>query len=193
MTTLDDTYTLGSVTVTDAPDRLVPAIEPAPLSRRRQTLRVLALVVLAAAVVVGVLAWRKDGQAPRVQAAPGAVMPASAIIEQTWGIRFVAVSVLADGGLVEVRYQVVDPGKSTRIHAGDATSSKKYLPILVVEGTGAKVETRSVMFQFNHPTDKSGRLYSIIYGNASGALKPHTLVTIHMSDGTELQHVPVTI
>lgn len=128
-----------------------------------------------------------------MQAAPGTAMPASAIIEQQWGVRFIAVSILADGGLIEVRYQVIDPSRSTRIHTGDATSDKKYLPILVVEGTGAKVETRSVMFHFNHPTDKTGRLYSIIYGNTRGALKPHTLVTIQMPDGSELQHVPVTI
>ena len=193
MTTLEDSYTAGIVTADDAPVIVVAAIDPAPSSRRRQALGVLALVVLAIAVVVGVRAWRMNDRGSRVQAAPGAVMPASAIIEQKWGIRFTAVSVLADGGLIEVRYQVIDPGKSTRIHSGDATSDKKYLPILIVEGTGAKVEARSVMFHFNHPSDKTGRLYSIIYGNTGGALKPHTLVTIHMTDGSELQHVPVTI
>ena len=120
-------------------------------------------------------------------------MPVSAAIEQSWGIRFTALSVLADGGLIELRYQVVDPSRSARIHTGDTTSETKNLPTLVVEGTGAKVESRSVMFHFHHASDKDGRLYSIIYGNAGGALKPHTLVTIHMADGSELQHVPVTI
>ena len=125
-------------------------------------------------------------------AAPNAVMPVSSAIEQNWGIRFVALSVLADGGLVELRYEVVDPAKSGKIHGGDATSDTKNLPILIVEGTGARVTSRSVMFHYAHATDKSGRLYSIIYGNAGGALKAHYLVTVYMADGLELQHVPVT-
>jgi hypothetical protein len=139
------------------------------------------------------VSWRLQDRGTRVAAAPGAKMPASATIEQNWGIRFVELSVLADGGLIELRYQVVDPSKSGRIHVGDATSDTKNLPVLVAEGTGAKVQSRSVMFHFQHSGDVSGRLYSIIYGNAGGALKPHTLVTIRMSDGSELQHVPVAI
>ena len=166
-------------------------IDSAP--RDRRLLRSLGVVVAAVMLAAGVMAWRLNERGTRVLAAPGAVMPSSPSIEQNWGIRFTAVSVLADGGLIELRYQVVDPSRSPRIHTGDATNDTKNLPVLIVEGTGAKVESRSVMFHFHHASDKDGRLYSIIYGNAGGALKPHTLVTIHLSDGSELQHVPVTV
>ena len=150
-------------------------------------------MALAIAVVLGVVAWRLQGRGTRVAADPNAKMPVSAVIEQNWGIRFISLSILADGGLAELRYQVVDNSKSQRIHVGDAKNDTKNLPILVVEGTGAEVLTRSVMFHFQHASYKTGRSYSIIYGNAGGAVKPHTLVTIRLSDGLELQHVPVTI
>ena len=172
---------------------IVSVAVPARSARHRSTVLVALCALVAIALAVGVVSWRLHDRGTRVQAAPGATMPASASIEQNWGIRFVALSVLADGGLIELRYQVVDPSKSGRIHVGDATSDTKNLPVLVEEGTGAKVQSRSVMFHFQHSGDVSGRLYSIIYGNAGGALKPHTLVTIRLSDGSELQHVPVTI
>jgi hypothetical protein len=166
---------------------------PGRAAQQRSMLRLVLCSLVAIALAIGVVSWRLQDRGTRVTAAPGAKMPASATIEQNWGIRFVALSVLADGGLIELRYQVVDPAKSGRIHVGDAQSDTKNLPVLVEEGTGAKVQSRSVMFHFQHSGDVSGRLYSIIYGNAGGALKPHTLVTIRLSDGSELQHVPVTI
>ena len=161
--------------------------------RVRGSLRNLGAALAIVALATAVFAWRLHDRGTRVQAPPTAVMPTSAAIEQNWGIRFTTLAVLADGGLIELRYQVVDPSKSARIHTGDATSELKNLPVLVVEGTGAKVESRSVMFHFHHASDKDGRLYSIIYGNAGGALKPHTFVTIRLSDGLALQHVPVTV
>ncbi len=187
MTVLEGSDTLRSMAAVGAP------VDPAnpPVSKRR-AVPVAIWIVVALVLVGSVVAWRMRSPGSRVVAPKNAAMPVSSAIEQNWGIRFTALSLLADGGLIEVRYQVVDTSKSARIHTGDATNSAKNLPILIVEGTGAKVETRSVMFHFAHASDKTGRLYSIIYGNAGGALKAHTFVTIRLSDGLELQHVPVT-
>jgi hypothetical protein len=71
---------------------------------KRRGFGVAVWVAIALVVVVGVVAWRMRPPGSRVPAALHTPMPVSSAIEQGWGIRFTAVSVLADGGLVEVRY-----------------------------------------------------------------------------------------
>jgi hypothetical protein len=115
-------------------------------------------------------------------------VPASAAIEQQWGIRFIALNLLADGGLLDLEYQVVDPSKSGRIHIGGI----KQLPVIQVEGTRRTVTSDSLMFHFQHEnTDAPGRTYSIIYGNANGVVHPGARITIALSDGLRLHHFPV--
>ena len=117
-----------------------------------------------------------------------AVMPTSAAIESQWGIRFTNVVLLADGGLVEMRYQVLDPSKSARIHSG----SLKDLPTIKVEESGKVVGSQSLMFHFHHgDTNALGRTYSILYGNAGGAIHLHSRVAIQLPDGLQLQHILV--
>jgi hypothetical protein len=117
-----------------------------------------------------------------------ATMPTSAAIESQWGIRFTNVVLLADGGLVEMRYQVLDPAKSARIHTG----SLKDLPQIKVEESGKVVASQSLMFHFHHgDTNAQGRTYSILYGNAGGAIHLHSRVAIQLPDGLSLQHILV--
>jgi hypothetical protein len=118
-------------------------------------------------------------------------MPTSAQIEQQWGVRVVLVQLLADNGLVEMRYLVVDATKAAKLHA-DSTSLA-LIPWIKVEGTGLSIKSQSVMYHFQHGVGQGldGRMYSIIYGNANNVLHAHATVTIVMPDGLELQHVPV--
>jgi hypothetical protein len=125
--------------------------------------------------------------APVVPAGP-TTMPTSAAIESQWGIRFTNLVLLADGGLIEMRYQVLDPAKSTRIHSG----TLKDLPVLKVEDSGKVVSSQSLMFHFHHgDTNAQGRTYSILYGNAGGAIHLHSRVAIQLPDGLQLQHILV--
>jgi hypothetical protein len=125
--------------------------------------------------------------APVVPAGP-TTMPTSAAIESQWGIRFTDLVLLADGGLIEMRYQVLDPAKSTRIHSG----TLKDLPVLKVEDSGKVVGSQSLMFHFHHgDTNAQGRTYSILYGNAGGAIHLHSRVAIQLPDGLQLQHILV--
>jgi len=76
-----------------------------------------AVVLLAVVGVRAVVARQQEAQ----QAATAAAFrsfPANPTIEERWGIRFTAVNVLADGGIVELRYIVIDPAKGARIHSG---------------------------------------------------------------------------
>jgi hypothetical protein len=125
--------------------------------------------------------------APVVPAGPVA-MPTSAAIESQWGIRFTNLVLLADGGLVEMRYQVLDPSRSSRIHSG----SMADLPKIKVEESGKLVTSQSLMFHFHHgETNAQGRTYSILYANAGGAIHLNSRVAIQLPDGLSLQHILV--
>jgi hypothetical protein len=119
-----------------------------------------------------------------------AKMPTSGAIENAWGLRFVSVNVLADGGMIEARYEVVDANKGGRIHR-DPTL--KDMPVIISEVTGQQVNSHDLLFHIHRGmgVHDEGRAYSIVYGNANFALRPGSLVTIKMSDGLTLQHVPV--
>jgi hypothetical protein len=132
------------------------------------------------------------GASHRTLAPSGATMPTNPRIEQEWGIRFTVVQLLADNGLVEVRYQVLDNNKANRLHAD--SSSLANLPTIYLEGTDKVVKSNSLLFHIHHEWEQGseGRAYSIVYGNPNGALYPRAFVTVAMPDGLKLQHVPVS-
>jgi hypothetical protein len=150
--------------------------------------------ILASGLRIGVAMYdnyvvaRAQAQA---QANSHLAMPTSPQIEQQWGVRVVLVQLLADNGLVEMRYLVVDANKAAKLHAD--SSSLALIPWIKVEGTGLAIKSQSVMYHFQHGVGQGldGRMYSIIYGNANGALHAHSVVTIVMPDGLELKHIPV--
>ncbi len=123
--------------------------------------------------------------------ATSTAMPSSPQIEAKWGIRFTQAQLLADGGLIELRYQVLDNGKASRLH--DQSNSLANIPWIEVEGTGGKVVSNSLLFHIHHEynTGSEGVTYSIIYGNAGGIIGPRALISVHMADGLVLRHVPV--
>jgi hypothetical protein len=128
----------------------------------------------------------------RTLAPVNAAMPANPRIEQEWGIRFTVVQLLADNGLVEMRYLVLDNDKANRLHAD--SSSLANLPTMYLEGTDKVVKSNSLLFHIHHEWEQGseGRAYSIVYGNPGGALYPRAYVTIGLPDGLKLQHVPVS-
>lgn len=153
------------------------------------------LILMAASLVLGaryavsarLISMPFSKPAPVEPAGP-VKMPTNAAIESQWGVRFTNVVLLADGGLVEMRYQVLDPSKSSRIHSG----SLKDLPVIKVEDSGKTVTSQSLMFHFHHgDTNAQGRTYSILYGNAGGAIHNHSRVAIQLPDGLQLQHILV--
>jgi hypothetical protein len=170
-----------------------------PMTRSRLRRLLVPLAVLAAALVlafglrVGVSSGQTWWNANHRPIAPsGATMPSNPRIEQDWGIRFTVVQLLADNGLVELRYQVLDNTKANRLHADN--SSLANLPTIYVEGTGKVVRSNSLLFHIHHEWDQGsdGRAYSIVYGNSGGVIYPRALLTVALPDGLKLQHVPVS-
>lgn len=98
------------------------------------------------------------------------------------GVRVDLVAVVGGGGMVELRYQVVDADKaSLLIHQDDAR------PKMVAEDTGAQVVLPSQ--PHNHKTDfKVGGTYFIMFPNTRTALHDGTPVTLVVGD-YRLEHL----
>jgi hypothetical protein len=168
---------------------------------RGRLARLLVPVALLAVVVGSVIGIRKLTDHGTTASAGAAVapqhpipVPISQAVEDKWGVRFTNALVEASGGVIELRYEIVDAVKAGKLHLADPkTTQALNMPSVIVESTGAVVKPASLMFHFHHgPTESEGRTYSIIYGNAGGAIKPGVKTTIKMSDGLKIEHVTFT-
>ena len=168
---------------------------------RRTKLLIVVAAILTAVVVFSVRIASQPGATKIVNAAPARFVPVpqSPAIAAAWGIQFTGFFMEADGGLIDLRYEVVNPAKSGRIHGGDPTNpdpnaAVKALPTFIDENDGRKVYPTSAMLHFEHfhfQTELLGNTYSIIYGNSGGAIHVGDKVTIVMADGIQLHDVVV--
>ena len=138
---------------------------------------VLALGLLAL-IVAGLGAWQLFG--PEKQWEAG-TMPVSSEIEERFGVRFSLLAVTADGGMIELRYRVIDEGKAANF--GHFTETA---PLLIAEDTGEIVDV-TIMGLHNHRVEP-GRQYYVLYRNTDGAIQSGRPVTIALGD-LELEHV----
>jgi hypothetical protein len=154
-----------------------------PFVRAALGLLVLALVFTAVLFIRG---WRpsSDQTGRPAPATAATAMPISAAIESTYGIRFTGVDVTAGGGMIQVRYQVIDSAKTEAIHGTD-------LAPYVVDGRGTKYADPG-MVGHSHvgKTLAAGRTDYILLANAMGGVKHGSTVTIKVGD-LELRGVPV--
>lgn len=156
---------------------------------RRPFVRAAIGIAAVAALALGILlarGWRpgSNDTAAKPEAASASGMPVSAAIEAKYGVRFLGVDVTSSGGMVQLRYQVLDGDKTEAIHAADAapfvidTNGKKYAdPGMVGHSHVGKTPT-------------PGRSDYILLANAGGGVKPGSTVTIKVGD-LELRNVPV--
>jgi hypothetical protein len=133
------------------------------------------LLVVALAGAAGGWAWEtyRAGQLPGV--------PASAeVVEAQWGIRITHIAVLADGGLIDFRFQVIDPDKAAPLFSLDNR------PILIVEATGRRVE--SLYHPLHSHTIVAGQSQYILYNNTGGAIQSGAAVSVLLGD-VRLEHI----
>ncbi len=142
----------------------------------RHLLLVLGLLVLVSA---GLAAWRIQS-VDRTEWVPG-TMPASPEIEEKFGVRFTFLAVTADGGMVELRYRVIDEGKAANFGHYSETA-----PMIIAEDTGKVVDV-TIMGLHNHRVEP-GRMYYVLYRNTENALEPGRPATIAIGD-LKLEHV----
>lgn len=154
----------------------LPSRWPRVLSLRRDAL----LGGIALAVVVG-LGLATGGAPLPLGGSPADTIPTSPAIEARWGIRISHVAVTADGGLVEVRFLVLDGDKAVAMMQGQTN-----LPVLQVEGSGAVVNSAALMS--GRHSIAPGRSSFLLYRNTGGAIRPGSLVTLVFGD-LRLEHV----
>jgi hypothetical protein len=144
------------------------------------TVRHLLLTACVVALLSGaVVAWRAYRTAQTVWE-PG-TMPVSSEIEDKFGVRFTFVAVTAKGGMVELRYRVVDEGKAANFGHYSETA-----PMLIAEDTGKVVDV-TIMGLHNHRVEP-GRQYYVLYRNTDRAIQSHRPVSIAVGD-LKLEHV----
>jgi hypothetical protein len=134
-----------------------------------------AAAVASATLVVGLRLVIVDIAEPAGVTAVPVELPSSPAIESAYGVRFVQLDVLAGGGLVELRYLVVDPARSARLHeAGQA-----HLPRIVTQSGAQLTETP---YHSHARTETAGASYSILYRNDGGAVERGDAVTLRVGD-----------
>ncbi len=142
----------------------------------RHLLLTLALVALVGAAAVG---WSLRARDAR-EWVPG-TMPTSPEMEEKFGVRFSFLAVTADGGMVELRYRVIDEGKAANF--GHYTETA---PMVISEDTGKIVDV-TIMGLHNHRVEP-GRTYYVLYRNTASAIQSGRPVTIAVGD-LKIEHV----
>ena len=98
------------------------------------------------------------------------------------GIRITKVVVTADGGLVDLRYQVIDPDKAVFLF-----DNLDVVPMMIAPN-GEVIRLESLP----HRHDVyAGLAYFILYRNAKNSVQPGSQVTVVVGDDLYLEHVAV--
>jgi hypothetical protein len=104
-------------------------------------------------------------------------------MEASLGVRFTQAAVVADGGLVELRYVVLDAQKASAFQ-----NDTKHPPTLRNEHNN-KIAWRAALMKQGHEL-RPGQSYYLLYLNNQGAIKRGDKIEI-AAGPRHLQHVPV--
>jgi hypothetical protein len=154
-----------------------------PQRRAPRSFLLLALVgclTLAAGVTLWLLAFGPSGGS--ADRGPVSEAARAAFAEET-GVQVVRVALTGGGGIVDLRYQVIDPNKAQVVH--DDT------PVLVDEETNEVIDTFFMGHRHsgrNRP--KAGVTYPLLYVNERGLIEQGRTVSVVIGD-SRLQHVAV--
>ena len=111
-------------------------------------------------------------------------VPQSRQLEAKSGIRILSAHAVGDGGIIDVRYQVLDPLKASIVE-GDPTKT----PALKDVRNGA-VLTDTVAMRHGHAQRPAGT-YFLLYFNKGGVVKSGDFINVTIA-GLTLNNVPVT-
>jgi len=176
---------VSTETVPEVGAETVPEMGAEPPTRRpggRRPIATLLASALLLLVVAGVtaVALRPERKAD-VRA--GTTLVTAGEMAARYGIDVNLIGVTAAGGLIEFRYQVMDPDKADRMIHDPA-----LLPILVIEDTG---ETLVISTPHHHASElELGGTYFFLLANAHNAVHDGSLITLVMGDA-RTEHIAV--
>jgi len=173
--------------------RAEPGTGPAPPRRGRfrppGRVRIAGFLVgVLIAAGIGVLTLglpQRSGGAPRAEPPPGWQRPAvsaSGLAERS-GVRLIRVAVTGGGGLLDLRYQVVDPSKAVAVHEAETP------PAIIDERTGL-VLNRLLMGHAHTGQLKPAVSYYLIFENTGNWVRRGSEVTVLLGDA-QVEHVVV--
>jgi hypothetical protein len=146
---------------------------------RRQAGRI--MIVLLALGLIAAVGWRFAG-AP-ADAKDRYAVPQDGKMESQLGVRFTQAAVVADGGIVEVRYTVLDTQRASAFQ-----NDVKHPPLLKNEKNG-KTAWRTALMKQGHEL-RPGQTYYVLYLNNKNAIKRGDKIEISIGS-RKLAHVPV--
>ena len=97
------------------------------------------------------------------------------------GVKIVYVAVTGGGGLIDLRFQVVDPEKANRVHDAD------YPPTIVDESTGLVVNQLLMGHAHNGPYT-AGQTYYLIFENPGNIVQSGGRVSVLLGNA-EVDHI----
>lgn len=166
--------------------RGVLALEDVGFSLRRLSRRSGAALLVGVLLAVGLGVWLTVARSSD----NGGPTPLKALsqtsLEEQVGVRVVRLAATGGGGLLDLRYQVIDPDKAVVVHSPESP------PSLVDE------ETRQVFDRSYHSHAaalrrrgaRPGVTYYVLFHNPGALIRPGSLVSVRIG-GTVLEHVPV--
>lgn len=163
-------------------DALVPAPTagpPAP-ARRRGRRRWVVLAAVVVALALGLSWWTARADDVR----DGTDLLTSQELAARHGLEVDLVAVTANKGLVEFRFQVVDPDKATRI-----LHDSELAPTLVDEASGATLRMSAPPHKHGGEL-RLGGTYFFLMANSHNALHRGSTVTLVMGD-SRVEHLAV--
>jgi hypothetical protein len=152
-----------------------------PVRARIGTVRLIVAGAIAAALIAGGLFWMNR------PATNAAIANSTAItadqLEQEYGVRLDVVGLLASGGLLELKFQVIDADKATALFG-----EVEDMPVLAVEGSSKVLQSSKGM---KHSlTLLDGASYFFLYGNVGNAVHEGSQVAFVIND-IRLPHLTV--
>ena len=146
----------------------------------RWTLRVVLLVLAVALISVAGLRYGSGA----ADAKDKYNVPEDSKMESSLGIRFISAQVVGDGGLVELRYNVLDNERASKFQ-----NDTHHPPVLYSDHDRKNPVYRTALMKQGHDL-RPGQTYFILYQNNKGAVRSGDTIEIDAGGG-KLQHVPV--
>lgn len=143
--------------------------------RRVRVLGAVTGAVLVAAAVSGYKLVQSSGTAPARSKAVGEAAPppllSAVAFQARSGVRISQVAVTGAGGLLDLRFQVLDPSRAASVHSTP--------PMLVDENTGVVVNQLFMGHQHKGRM-KAGQSYYLIFNNPGNLVERGSRVTVQL-------------
>lgn len=142
----------------------------------------LALLLLAA-LATAFLAVRSYYASLAAHAYPEGTSIAAAELEDRFGLRLALVGLTAGGGILDLRFRVVDPVKAAAVF-----EDHERFPALIAEADGTTLRVDPMSVHLGNLAENT--LVYIHYPNARNAVEPGSNVTLVIGD-VRVEHLPV--